>query len=231
MYIPNESRISLNKRYFDGELLLARSETGNSRVEDNANLCSLNDPYVIDVDCQFYSIRNVSSDIPNDFPETQLCSIDWTYYSSLDFDTLGIQEKRSSDNYHSHRCTKRTNSEHTSEYKLYAAPIMRFGHLVKWRQRKNAEIAFFSSERYDNASTLITIILRSLTIKITLSADVEGFLLRMQLYYRTRNALSNWTKSHQDWYSKDEMLVGEFLSVAMKRGGAENVLRTILNYV
>jgi len=32
-------------------------------------------------------------------------------------------------------------------------------------------------------------------------------------------------------YSKDKMLVGELLSVAMKGGGVEGVLGTILSYV
>ena len=32
-------------------------------------------------------------------------------------------------------------------------------------------------------------------------------------------------------YSKDEMLAGEFLSAAMRGGGVENVLGTILSFV
>jgi len=37
----------------------------------------------------------------------------------------------------------------------------------------------------------------------------------------------NWKKD----YSKDKMLVGELLSVSMRGGGVEGVLRTILKYV
>jgi len=37
----------------------------------------------------------------------------------------------------------------------------------------------------------------------------------------------NWKKD----YSKDKMLVGELLSVAMRGGGVEGVLGTVLKYV
>jgi len=56
--------------------------------------------------------------------------------------------------------------------------------------------------------------------------QIDGWKKHLSACKRARKR-KNWKKD----YSKDKVLVGEFLSVAMRGGGVENVLGTILNYV
>ena len=56
--------------------------------------------------------------------------------------------------------------------------------------------------------------------------QIGGWPKHMVVCMRARKR-KNWKKD----YSKDKMLVGELLSVSMRGGGVEGVLRTILKYV